>query len=44
MNLTEAMEERHSVRQYQNKPLEKDAILTLQEEIEACKNKDRLCR
>ena len=42
MNLTKAMEERHSVRQYQNKPLEKDAILTLQEEIEACNKKSGL--
>ena len=42
MNLTKAMEERHSVRQYQNKPLEKDAILTLQEEIEVCNKKSGL--
>lgn len=42
MNLTKVMEERHSVRQYQNKPLEKDAILTLQEEIEACNKKSGL--
>lgn len=42
MNLTEAMEERHSVRQYQNKPLEKDTISTLQEEIDACNKKSGL--
>lgn len=36
MNLAEAMEKRHSVRQYKNKPLEADVVSTLQEEIQNC--------
>ena len=36
MNLTEAMEERHSVRQYKNKPLEAAVVFALQEEIKNC--------
>lgn len=36
MNLTEAMNERHSVRQYYNKPIEADILSELQTEITAC--------
>lgn len=36
MNLTEAMEARHSVRQYKNIPLDKETIAALQAEISAC--------
>lgn len=36
MTLTEAMKERHSVRQYQNKPLDTETIAALQAEIAAC--------
>lgn len=36
MNLIEAMNERHSVRQYKNKPLDAESILALQKEIESC--------
>lgn len=36
MNLTEAMKERHSVRQYQNKLLEAEVIAALQAETDAC--------
>lgn len=36
MNLTEAMRERHSVRQYKNKPLENEVISALTAEMEAC--------
>ena len=35
MNLTEAMNERHSVRQYYNKPIEADILSELQTEITA---------
>lgn len=36
MNLMEAIEARHSVRQYKNKPLEQETIDALQKEIDAC--------
>ena len=36
MNLTEAMQQRHSVRQYANIPIKADALLALREEIETC--------
>lgn len=36
MDLIEAMNTRHSVRQYKNKPLGKEAICALQAEISAC--------
>ena len=36
MTLEEAIKARHSVRQYQNKPLDKETITALQAEIEAC--------
>ena len=36
MNLTEAMKERHSVRQYEDRPLERSAVSALQDEIKAC--------
>lgn len=36
MNLEEAVKNRHSVRQYENKPLEADAVSQLRSEIEAC--------
>lgn len=42
MNLIEAMEARHSVRQYKNKPLEADIISALQAEIEACNKESGL--
>lgn len=36
MNLTEAMRERHSVRQYKDQPLSEEAVSALREEIDAC--------
>ena len=36
MNLTEAMRERHSVRQYKDQPLSEEAVSALKEEIDAC--------
>lgn len=42
MNLAEAMEARHSVRQYKNKPLEADAVSALQAEIKDCNRKSGL--
>lgn len=36
MNLTEAMNARHSVRQYDKKPIDKETIDALQKEISAC--------
>lgn len=36
MNLMEAINARHSVRQYQNKPLEAETVRILQAEIDAC--------
>lgn len=36
MNLTEAMKERHSVRQYTDRPLSVEAISALRDEIDAC--------
>lgn len=36
MNLTEAMKERHSVRQYKKQPLSERDASALQTEIEAC--------
>lgn len=36
MNLSEAMQARHSVRQYKNKPLDTEVIEALQAEIVAC--------
>ena len=36
MNLTEAMQERHSVRRYKNKPLEAEVISALTSEVEVC--------
>ena len=42
MNLSEAIEARHSVRQYKNKPLEQDVVLALQTEIDACNRESGL--
>lgn len=42
MNITEAMKARHSVRQYKNKPLDKEVISTLQAEIAACNEESGL--
>lgn len=42
MTLTEAIWARHSVRQYQNKPLETDQISALQTEINACNEESGL--
>lgn len=42
MNLTEAIQSRHSVRQYKNKPLEAEAISELQAEIAACNQESGL--
>ncbi|MBO5145303.1 MAG: nitroreductase [Lachnospiraceae bacterium] len=42
MNLMEAMKKRHSVRQYQNRPLEADVISALQTEIEGCNKESGL--
>lgn len=36
MTLTEAMNQRHSVRQYTDKPIETDALQALQDEIDTC--------
>lgn len=42
MNLMEAMKERHSVRQYTDKPIAKAAADALKEEIEVCNRKSGL--
>lgn len=42
MNLIEAINTRHSVRQYKNKPLEADIISALQTEIDACNQESGL--
>lgn len=42
MNLIEAMNMRHSVRQYKNKPLEAELISALETEIEACNQENGL--
>ena len=42
MNLFEAMNMRHSVRQYTDKPLEEEVISALQAEIEACNRESGL--
>lgn len=42
MNISEAIEARHSVRQYKDKPLEQDVVLALQTEIEACNKESGL--
>ncbi len=42
MNLIEAMNMRHSVRQYKNKPLEAELISALETEIEACNQESGL--
>ena len=39
MELSEAMKQRHSVRQYTDKPVEAEALHALQEEIKACRNR-----
>lgn len=36
MNLAEAINKRHSVRQYRNRPLEEEAVSALRAEIDAC--------
>lgn len=42
MNLTEAMKERHSVRQYKQQPLSAEAVSALQAEIDACNRESGL--
>lgn len=42
MNLTEAIAARHSVRQYNNKPLKAEVISALQAEIDACNQESGL--
>lgn len=42
MKVLEAMKNRHSVRQYQKKPLEAEVIAALQKEIEACNQESGL--
>ena len=42
MDLMEAMEARHSVRQYQNKPLSEETVKALQEEIQTCNQESGL--
>ena len=42
MSLMEAMQARHSVRQYRNKPLEPEVLSALQEEIAACNRESGL--
>ena len=38
----EAMKERHSVRQYEDRPLDQSAVAALQEEISACNREGEL--
>lgn len=42
MDLTEAMKARHSVRQYQNKPLDTETVKALQAEIQKCNQESGL--
>ena len=42
MNLTNAMKERHSVRQYKNQPISKEAVSALQAEIDMCNRESGL--
>ena len=42
MNLQEAMRARHSVRQYTEKPIEPEKVLTLQKEMDACNRESGL--
>lgn len=42
MNITEAMNERHSVRQYKNQPLETEIVSAMQTEIAACNRESGL--
>lgn len=42
MDLTEAMKARHSVRQYQNKPLDTETVKALQAEIHKCNQESGL--
>lgn len=42
MNLTEAMKERHSVRQYRNQPLSAEAVSAMRAEIDACNHESGL--
>ena len=42
MDIMEAMRTRHSVRQYEKKPLTKEIISELQAEIEACNRESGL--
>ncbi|MBD5520385.1 MAG: nitroreductase [Lachnospiraceae bacterium] len=42
MNLTEAMKERHSVRQYKSQPLNTEAVSVMQAEIDACNHESGL--
>lgn len=42
MNLSEAMNERHSVRQYTDRPLDEAAISALRQEIDACNKESGL--
>lgn len=42
MDLKEAMKERHSVRQYEDRPLEESVIAELENEIEACNKESGL--
>lgn len=43
MKIMEAMKERHSVRQYLDKPLEPEVISVLQKEIDACNEESGWC-
>lgn len=42
LNLLDAMKERHSVRQYKNKPLEAEVIAALQKEVDLCNEQGNL--
>lgn len=42
MNVTEAMKDRHSVRQYKSKVLEEEMIAVLQKQVEACNRESGL--
>ena len=42
MEIMEAMQQRHSVRHFTDKPLDKDAVISLQQEIDACNKESGL--
>ena len=42
MEIMEAMQQRHSVRHFTDKPLDKNAVTTLQQEIDVCNKESGL--